>query len=121
MPLLFESKYFLKFIKYKVVVYCDEQEQLRRLLLRNPQLTPDDARARINAQMNLKEKLKMADMCIDNSTSLENTQHQIYNMHEIFKATAKKRQKWMLVGLVFTLGLTSIIAFKYLIIQNVFK
>ena len=42
-PLLFEVKSALKFISYKIVVDCDEETQLERLLSRNPELSQEDA------------------------------------------------------------------------------
>jgi dephospho-CoA kinase len=79
-----------KLVSYKIVVYCDdENEQMRRLLKRNPNLTDRDARQRLNAQMSTSERLKRADYIIDNSKDIENTRKQIDNLHRILVKTRK--------------------------------
>jgi dephospho-CoA kinase len=59
-----------------IVVYIDEDEQIRRLIKRN-NLSKDEALQRIKSQMPIKEKIKMADYVIDNSSSLDNTKKQV--------------------------------------------
>lgn len=49
-----------------VVVTTSREEQLRRLMARNG-LSEEDARARINSQLPLREKVPYADFVIDNS------------------------------------------------------
>lgn len=58
------------------VVAVDQKTQLARLMARNS-LTSEQAQARIAAQMSLKEKLKYADVVIDNNGSIENTKSQV--------------------------------------------
>ena len=87
-PLLFETNVALKFIRYKLVVNCDnEKEQLRRLLKRNPNLTEQEAKLRIQSQMSSSKRVKLADFVIDNSGDLKNTQNQIKNLMAIFNAS----------------------------------
>lgn len=90
-PLLFESKKFLGLLSYKVVVHCgeDESEQMRRLLKRNPELSETDARQRLDAQMKTREKLKMADFCVDNSRSIEHTRKQVEKIYRVFDNSRK--------------------------------
>ena len=58
------------------VVFVDEQTQLNRLKHRD-NISYEDAMARINAQLSLTEKLKYADVVIDNSDSQERTRKQV--------------------------------------------
>ena len=58
------------------VVFVDEQVQLNRLIQRD-NISYEDAMARINAQLSLAEKLKYADVVIDNSDSKEQTREQV--------------------------------------------
>jgi len=59
-----------------IVVYIDEDEQIKRLIKRN-NLSHDEALQRIKSQMPIKEKVKMADYVIDNSNSLHKTREQV--------------------------------------------
>ena len=80
----------LTFLSYKIVVYCDsEEEQINRLLKRNPNYTVEDAKLRINSQMSTKDKLKIADYSIDNSNDLDYTKKQIDNLYKIFSSSKK--------------------------------
>lgn len=68
-PLLFEAK--LTHLMTEIwVVYCSPSEQLQRLMQRN-HLTQEQAQARINSQMSLEEKVALADVVLDNSSTLE--------------------------------------------------
>jgi dephospho-CoA kinase len=63
------------------MVDCKEKdEQIRRLLDRNKQLSENDAELRIASQMDRDEKLKLADFIIDNSGDLDGTKSQIKEM-----------------------------------------
>ena len=55
-----------------VVVHCDAETQIERLMRRNG-LTRDEALQRIRAQMPQDEKLRFADYTIDTSGTLEET------------------------------------------------
>ncbi|MBU4349410.1 dephospho-CoA kinase [bacterium] len=59
-----------------IVVYINEDEQVKRLAKRN-NLSKDEALQRIKSQMPMKEKVKMADYVIDNSSSLDTTREQV--------------------------------------------
>ncbi len=89
-PLLFEAKFALYFVSYKLVVFCsDEEIRLKRLLARNPQLSESQAQARIQSQINVKKQIEMADLLIDNSKDLEHTKKQIQSVMKIFQASRK--------------------------------
>lgn len=74
-PLLFESK-LTYLVDKTILVYVDEKTQLERLMQRNG-YTEEEAKLRIQSQLPLKEKRKLADEIIDNNGSLENTQTQL--------------------------------------------
>lgn len=74
-PLLFESGLSPMYDRV-VVVYVPRSEQLRRLMERD-KLTREDAEKRLNAQMDIEQKKRLADVVIDNSGSLEETERQI--------------------------------------------
>ncbi|MBA7543684.1 Dephospho-CoA kinase [subsurface metagenome] len=59
-----------------IVVYINENEQVKRLIKRN-NLSKEEALQRIKSQMPMKEKVKMADYVIDNSNSLDETKKQV--------------------------------------------
>ena len=77
-PLLFESK-LTHIVDKTILVYVDEHIQLERLMGRNG-YTEHEARMRIESQMPLKEKLKLADYVINNNGSLEETERQLRNI-----------------------------------------
>jgi dephospho-CoA kinase len=59
-----------------IVVTCDRSLQLARLMSRD-QLNERDAIARMNSQMPIEEKLKLADYTIDTSGTLKQTRDQV--------------------------------------------
>ncbi|XP_006897940.1 PREDICTED: dephospho-CoA kinase domain-containing protein [Elephantulus edwardii] len=79
-PLLFETKNLLKYMKHTVVVYCDRDTQLKRLMKRNS-LTREDAEARISAQLPLEDKVHMARHVLDNSGEWSATRGQVVLLH----------------------------------------
>jgi dephospho-CoA kinase len=74
-PLLFESK-LIQMVEKTLLVYVDRSIQLTRLMERN-HLSKDEAEARIQSQMPLSEKLKLADKVINNNGSLSETKSQL--------------------------------------------
>ena len=74
-PLLFEVGWQQK-VDEIWVVYVGVDVQLSRLRIRN-QLTHQQARDRIDAQMNIEEKITRADVVIDNTFTIENTRKQV--------------------------------------------
>ncbi|WP_071395995.1 dephospho-CoA kinase [Bacillus tuaregi] len=77
-PLLFESK-LTDMVDRILLVYVDEEVQLQRLMNRN-QLTKEEALARIQSQMPLKEKKAKSDAVIDNNGTMEQTKQQLYSI-----------------------------------------
>lgn len=74
-PLLYETK-LQKYCSKVVVVYTKQELQLERLTLRNPE-SAEQAKARINSQIDIEEKKKWADVVIDNNGSLDETKKQV--------------------------------------------
>lgn len=72
------------------VVYVSPALQLERLMKRN-KLTKQQAVDRINSQMLLEDKAKLADYMIDNNGSLEDTKNQIIKRWNDIKSEWKKR------------------------------
>ena len=64
-----------------IVVYINEDEQVKRLTERN-NLSKEEALQRIKSQIPMKEKVKMADYVIDNSSSLNKTKKQVEKIWE---------------------------------------
>lgn len=75
-PLLYEQSYE-DLVDQVMVVSVKETAQKKRLMDRNSQLTEEDAMNRIASQMSLKEKVRKADIVIDNNGSIENTMEQV--------------------------------------------
>jgi len=59
-----------------IVVYIEEDEQIKRLIKRN-NLSKDEALQRVKSQIPMKEKIKMADYVIDNNDTLDKTKKQV--------------------------------------------
>lgn len=74
-PLLFESR-LTYMVERTILVYVDEETQLKRLMARNG-LSEKEAQMRIRAQMPLSEKKALADAVLDNNGSLEETKQQL--------------------------------------------
>ncbi|MFC4022569.1 dephospho-CoA kinase [Oceanobacillus longus] len=74
-PLLFESK-LTDFVDRTIVVFVEESVQLERLMERD-QYTAEEAIKRIQSQIPLKEKVKLADAVIDNNGSKSSSYEQL--------------------------------------------
>lgn len=77
-PLLFESK-LTHFVDNTLVVYVNKETQLERLMKRDNS-TEAEAYSRINSQIALDEKAKMADAVVDNNGTKEQTKQQLDNL-----------------------------------------
>ncbi|HWF37100.1 MAG TPA: dephospho-CoA kinase [Candidatus Acidoferrales bacterium] len=69
-----------------VVCWCTAEQQLERLMARR--LTEEQARRRITAQMPVDEKKKLADLVIDCSGTIKETQQQVAEVIEKLKNAA---------------------------------
>lgn len=77
--LMIEGGYHSRFDKL-VVVHCKPELQLHRLMTRDG-LAFEDAQARIESQMPIAEKLKLADYILETSGTYRQTRAQIINIH----------------------------------------
>jgi dephospho-CoA kinase len=77
-PLLFESgKLSWLFAVTICVTVNDSSIQLERLQKRNPELSLEECQARINSQLPLAKKARMADIVIDNSGDFDDLSKQV--------------------------------------------
>jgi dephospho-CoA kinase len=84
--MIFEAALLVETGRYRdydslVVVRCSRQDQIERLMSRSA-LTEEEALARIDAQLPLKNKLEVADHVIDTSVPPEETRNQT---EEVFR------------------------------------
>ncbi|MEP6923600.1 MAG: dephospho-CoA kinase [Pyrinomonadaceae bacterium] len=84
--LMIESGGWQRFDKI-VVVWCQPEVQLERLMIRN-NLGYDEALLRINAQMPQAEKKLYADFLIDSSLGFEDTRRQVLKTYQTLKKIA---------------------------------
>eukprot|EP00897_Mesotaenium_endlicherianum_P009672 jgi/Mesen1/8733/ME000052S08164 len=80
-PLLFEAKIHV-LTNPVVVVYCEGEAQLERLVHRNG-LTREQAQLRIGSQMPLEAKRARADVVVDNSGLLQETMAQVNDVYKL--------------------------------------
>jgi dephospho-CoA kinase len=86
-PLLYESGWEKAF-DLVIVVYVPTHIQEQRLITRDG-ISLEDARARLNAQMPIEEKKKLADRVIDNTRGMEHTLDQVKEILVKLKALAR--------------------------------
>lgn len=67
-----------------IVVYADRETQIKRLMERDG-LSRENVEKRINSQMPLDEKVKMADFVIDNNKSMRDTRNQVRDLFDRLK------------------------------------
>ena len=80
LPLLFEAGVMVPYMHKIIVVTCEEDLQLQRLMEQR-HLSERDAKLMIGAQMNLDQKAAMAQYVIENSGSLYDTTDQVINSY----------------------------------------
>lgn len=88
-PLLVGSK-LMDFVERVLVVDCDEDTQIERLLARDTE-TVEQARRILAAQAGREERLSIADDVIDNSGSLRKTRRQVKKLHASYQQLALDR------------------------------
>jgi dephospho-CoA kinase len=77
--LMIESGGYKRFDKL-IVVYCDRESQINRLMRRN-QITREDAERRVAAQMSSEEKRGYADYEINTSGTMEETRQRVIEVY----------------------------------------
>ncbi|HXG65031.1 MAG TPA: dephospho-CoA kinase, partial [Blastocatellia bacterium] len=81
--LMIESGSYKRFDKL-IVVYCDRETQIARLMERN-KITREDAERRIAAQMSSEEKRRYADYEIDTSGTFEETRRRVIEVYNALR------------------------------------
>lgn len=79
--LMIESGGYKRFDKL-IVVFCEPETQIERLMARN-QITREDAERRIAAQMSSDEKRRYADYEIDTTGTMEETRERVRQVYAI--------------------------------------
>lgn len=87
-PLLVESREDWRMIDHVLVVDCDEQTQLARVIQRS-QLSEGMAQAMIAAQSSRDERLAIADSVIENDQTLAKLQEKVLEFHKNFSKTCQ--------------------------------
>lgn len=87
--LMIESGGYRRFDKL-IVVYCDTEVQIERLMQRNS-LSRAEAQARISSQMSQEEKKRHADFLIDTTGGFEPTRLRTMEVYETLRALADER------------------------------
>ena len=75
-PLLIETKWHER-VDLVWLVAVSKEQQIKRAMIRSG-MTEEEVKARIAAQMSLKDKKKFADVVLDNSGALEETLEQVH-------------------------------------------
>jgi dephospho-CoA kinase len=88
-PLMIESGSYKRFEKI-IVVYCDRETQLERLMRRN-KFTREEAEARLAAQMPTEEKRKYADFEIDTTGDFDQTRKKVIEVYKKLKDLARAK------------------------------
>uniref|UniRef100_A0A0L8GU84 Dephospho-CoA kinase domain-containing protein n=2 Tax=Octopus bimaculoides TaxID=37653 RepID=A0A0L8GU84_OCTBM len=102
-PLLYENKMMISYMKYTIVVNCTENQQIERLL-KQGDITEMEAMSRIKIQMNLFKKSDLATFIVDNSSSREYTQEQVERIVRLLRAS---KAQWKSRS-IFLLGFVSL-------------
>jgi dephospho-CoA kinase len=89
--LMIESGGYKRFDKL-IVVYCDRETQIERLMRRS-QITREDAERRVAAQMSSDEKREYADYEIDTSSGYDQTRRKVVEVHSELHRLAQARNQ----------------------------
>jgi dephospho-CoA kinase len=87
-PLLVESRDDWRRVDHVLVIDCDEQTQLARVVQRS-QLSETMAQAMIAAQSSREERLAIADSVIVNDQTLDHLQEKVLEFHKNFSKTCQ--------------------------------
>lgn len=87
MPLLFEVGYDIKVDK-TILIYTTSRNQLSRLMKRD-NLSKEDAKKRINSQINLKDKRSLSTYVINNTRTIDKLHDKLNLMYEVMNNERK--------------------------------
>lgn len=88
-PLLFETAACMELAQRVVVVDCEEEEQVRRVMARS-RLSAGEARRIMATQLPRAERLRRADDVLHNDGSIEALRSQVEQLHARYLALARK-------------------------------
>jgi len=111
LPLLFETGHMLNYLHKIIVVTCEEDLQLQRLMERTG-FTEAKAQVRIAAQMSLEKKAEMANFVIENSSSARDTKEQTIKVINVLRSSKHHWKLRFLVGFCCTVLLAGAYWFK---------
>ncbi|KAG7197142.1 hypothetical protein KM043_007228 [Ampulex compressa] len=97
LPLLFETEHMLNYLHKIIVVTCEEDLQLQRLMERTG-FTEAKAKLRIAAQMSLEKKADMANFVIENSGSERDTKEQTIKVINVLRCSKHHWKLRFLLG-----------------------
>ncbi|XP_065363419.1 dephospho-CoA kinase [Calliphora vicina] len=115
LPLLFETGLLMDFIHKIICVTCEPELQLKRLISRN-ELSPEDARKRIESQMPLDKKCEQSHFVVDNSGSIEDTEAAALHICNMMK---ESKQHWL--NRLSLLGIVGAILFVIYYLNKIFN
>lgn len=109
-PLLYESKKLLNLVQKVIVINCERDQQIERIMKRN-QFSLEETESRIRSQMDLKLKCELADYVVDNTKDLENLRSNLNKViTEITRLNLHFRNlfifRLLLLSFTFTVGLS---------------
>ncbi|XP_076181087.1 dephospho-CoA kinase isoform X2 [Ptiloglossa arizonensis] len=107
LPLLFETRHMLNYLYKIIVVTCEEDLQLQRLIERRG-FTEAKAKLRIAAQMSLEKKAEMANFVIENSSSERDTREQTIKVINVLKSSKYHWKLRLLIGFCCTILLAGV-------------
>ncbi|KAG8227163.1 hypothetical protein J437_LFUL001707 [Ladona fulva] len=101
LPLLFESGKMLNYLHKTIVVHCEKDDQLSRLMARGEGMSRSAALSRIDAQMPLEQKCERANFVVFNSGTLEDTRNQVEGIISMLRQSrAHWKLRLLFVGLI---------------------
>jgi hypothetical protein len=113
LPLLFEADVMVAYMHQVVVVTCEEDLQLQRLMEQR-RLTERESKQMIAAQMPLEQKAALAQFVIENSGSLEDTRQQVEDIH---RELSRSLFHWK-VRLLLGLAVGGVVGVAYLVVRK---
>tara|TARA_B100000795_G_scaffold43370_1_gene28426 strand:- start:1079 stop:1669 length:591 start_codon:yes stop_codon:yes gene_type:complete len=89
-PLLFETKNYIKLIDESLLIDCEQETQFKRLSTRD-KLNKKLTKSIINSQLPRDEKIKKASKVIQNNLNKDFLKHEIYKYHKELSVKVNKK------------------------------
>lgn len=100
LPLLFEAGVMVEYMHKIIVVTCEEDLQLQRLMEQRL-LSERESKLMINAQMSLEQKASRAQYVIENSGNLTDSREQVEKIHEELSSSQFHWKIRLIFGIAF--------------------